>query len=317
MIIDLPNTTTGHISKALVKLRDEGGATALGRVLTLVVDSEQNLTESAITAANEASGEHPMRVIVISRPQNDVQDGEPGLHAQIRVGGDAGASEVIVLEPVGESNHHDESLITGLLLPDAPVVAWWRDSAPEKVSKSSLGHLSSRRITDSKTATDVRGRLLQLSATYTPGDTDLSWTRITNWRAQLAAALDQPPYFPVNLIEVAHEDNSPAAFLLAAWLGYQLNAPVKRYHAAEASHFGGIHGVRLHRSIGVVKLERISKHAVRLTQPNHPVQEITLTRRDLSDCIAEELRRLDPDLLYGEIITKAMPDFLEEYHGEY
>ena len=28
---------------------------------------------------------------------------------------------------------------------------------------------------------------------YSPGDTDLSWTRLTPWRALLAAALDQYP----------------------------------------------------------------------------------------------------------------------------
>ena len=37
MIVDLPNTTTSQISKALVKIREEGGAVALGRVLTLVI----------------------------------------------------------------------------------------------------------------------------------------------------------------------------------------------------------------------------------------------------------------------------------------
>ncbi len=37
MIVDLPKTTTSQISKALVKVREEGGAVALGRVLTLVI----------------------------------------------------------------------------------------------------------------------------------------------------------------------------------------------------------------------------------------------------------------------------------------
>ena len=37
MIIDLPSTTTSQINSRLVRLRDEGGATTLGRVLTLVI----------------------------------------------------------------------------------------------------------------------------------------------------------------------------------------------------------------------------------------------------------------------------------------
>ena len=38
MIIDLPSTTTNEVNKRLVKLRDECGSVALGRVLTLVID---------------------------------------------------------------------------------------------------------------------------------------------------------------------------------------------------------------------------------------------------------------------------------------
>ena len=37
MIVDLPDTTVSKISRALVNVREEGGAVALGRVLTLVI----------------------------------------------------------------------------------------------------------------------------------------------------------------------------------------------------------------------------------------------------------------------------------------
>jgi hypothetical protein len=39
VIVDLPGTTTSSVSKALVKIREEGGAVALGRVLTLVIST--------------------------------------------------------------------------------------------------------------------------------------------------------------------------------------------------------------------------------------------------------------------------------------
>src|SRR5690606_19023304 len=131
MIIDLPNTTTSQISKVLVAQREESGATALGRVLTLIVDVAQDDLERVIEAATEASREHPMRVITIARPEQTVQ--KDSLDAQLRIGGDAGASEVVVLRPSGEANGHDEALVTGLLLPDAPVVSWWSGSAPADV----------------------------------------------------------------------------------------------------------------------------------------------------------------------------------------
>ncbi len=67
MITDIPATTTGQVNKKLVELRKTGGAVTLGRVLTLVVctrDSEYS--EDIIDAANEASREHPCRVIVVA-----------------------------------------------------------------------------------------------------------------------------------------------------------------------------------------------------------------------------------------------------------
>ncbi|MDP9026966.1 MAG: glucose-6-phosphate dehydrogenase assembly protein OpcA, partial [Actinomycetota bacterium] len=97
MIVDLPDTTTSSVSKALVQIREEGGAVALGRVLTLVIATSLGEEEEAIEAANDASREHPMRVIVLSKnPDLSVKE-DPCLDAQIRVGGDAGASEVILL----------------------------------------------------------------------------------------------------------------------------------------------------------------------------------------------------------------------------
>ena len=53
MIIDLPDTTTSQISKTLVKIREEGGAVALGRVLTLIISTKLGEEEEAIEAANE------------------------------------------------------------------------------------------------------------------------------------------------------------------------------------------------------------------------------------------------------------------------
>ncbi|MEY4019484.1 MAG: hypothetical protein RLZZ590_784, partial [Actinomycetota bacterium] len=129
MIKDLPNTTISKVSKALVQIREEGGAVALGRVLTLIIETNFAGIEPAIKAANEASREHPCRVIVVADDEGSAAS-EAKLDAQIRVGGDAGASEVVVLRAFGEAASDPESLVTGLLLPDAPVVAWWPDEAP-------------------------------------------------------------------------------------------------------------------------------------------------------------------------------------------
>ena len=91
MIIDLPDTTVSQVAKQLVKVREEGGAVALGRVLTLIISARNGVAEAAIDAANDASHEHPMRVIVVT-----TGDGDAHLDAQIRVGGDAGAPRSLV-----------------------------------------------------------------------------------------------------------------------------------------------------------------------------------------------------------------------------
>lgn len=305
MIVDLPATTVSNISKALVKIREEGGAVALGRVLTLIIATHLGQEEEAIEAANDASREHPMRVIVVST-EEDRSDGDPRLDAQIRVGGDAGASEVIVLRAYGETASDEEGLVTGLLLPDAPVVVWWPGLAPEKASASPLGRIATRRITDASTQPNPQEFLFHLGETYAPGDTDFAWTRLTLWRAQLAAVLDQPPFEPITAVEVAGAADSPSTLLLAAWLRLQLQVPVQYDLASRAIGSGGIHGVKMERDTGVIELAREIPNVARLSQPGQPTHDLSLPRRNLRDCLAEELRRLDPDDLYGEVITKGL-----------
>ena len=292
MKVDLPDTTTSQISKTLVRIREEGGAVALGRVLTLVISTDLGQEEHAIEAANDASREHPMRVIVVSTaPAGSADVDDMRLDAQIRVGGDAGASEVIVLKAYGDMASDEEGLVTGLLLPDAPVVAWWPGAAPEVVSASPLGRIAQRRITDAAAQPDPCGFLEHLGDTYMPGDTDFSWTRLTLWRAQLAAVLDQPPFESITAAEVHGAADS-----------------VLHECTPEVAGSSGIHGVKLVRQSGTIALERTQENIATLVQPNQPIHDISLPRRSLRECLAEELRRLDPDDLFGEVITAGLKD---------
>jgi glucose-6-phosphate dehydrogenase assembly protein OpcA len=304
MIVDLPDTTTAKISKALVRIREEGGAVALGRVLTLIIAAELGHEEEAIEAANDASREHPMRVIVLST-QTDAVESAARVDAEIRVGGDAGASEVIVLRAYGDAASDPESLVTGLLLPDAPVVAWWPGEAPEVPAESPLGRIAYRRITDASAQADPQAALTQICSSYRPGDTDFAWTRLTLWRAQLAAVLDQPPFETITEVSVTGALDSPSTTLLAAWLQLALQVPV-HYELTSGENSNGIHGVNLTRASGVISLEREVPGIATLTQSGQPVQDLTLKRRSLRDCLSDELRRLDPDELYGEVITKGL-----------
>ena len=54
MIIDLPDTTTSHVSKTLVRIRDEAGAVALGRVLTVAEQHPELSMETLELRLDEA-----------------------------------------------------------------------------------------------------------------------------------------------------------------------------------------------------------------------------------------------------------------------
>ncbi|HVV18872.1 MAG TPA: glucose-6-phosphate dehydrogenase assembly protein OpcA [Pseudonocardiaceae bacterium] len=297
MIIDLPSTTLSQVNSKLVSIRQEGGAVTLGRVLTLVIVTDDgSKTEDAIEAANAASREHPCRVIVVAR---GAKKAAARLDAQIRVGGDAGASEVVVLRLYGALADQGASCVVPLLLPDTPVVAWWPSEAPAVPAKDPIGQLANRRITDAANERNPVKALEQRKSSYVDGDTDLAWTRLTNWRAMLAAALDLPPHEKVTAASVTGESDSPSTDLLAAWLATCLKIPVSRYKATSGE---GIVQVVLERRSGNVELVRPDAKVGTLTQPGQPDRRMALHRRSVRDCLSEELRRLDPDEIYAETL---------------
>jgi glucose-6-phosphate dehydrogenase assembly protein OpcA len=302
VIIDLPSTNSSKINRALVDLREKGGSITLGRVLTLVIITDESAAEDPIAAANAASFEHPCRVIVVAR---GARRASPRMDAQIRVGGDAGASEVVVLRLYGTLVDHGASVVVPLLLADAPVVAWWPGDAPEVPADDPIGELAQRRITDAAASKRPAAQLTKRIASYRPGDTDLSWTRITRWRGLLAATMDQPPHDKVTSASVAGAADSPSADLLAAWLAVALKCPVKRIKSPAKSG-PGLHSVILFRRAGDISMVRPQTITAELRVGNQPARHVALPRRGLRDCLAEELRRLDADDVYAEVLAKGL-----------
>ncbi|WP_405216858.1 glucose-6-phosphate dehydrogenase assembly protein OpcA [Agrococcus sp. Ld7] len=304
MIIRLSRTTTAEVQQRMLEIREEGGVLALSRVLTLVIHTQIGGEEEAIRAANQASREHPMRVIVVSRNPDHVSSGEAAhLDAEIRVGADAGASEVVLLQCYGELGSHLLGIVQGLLLPDAPVVAWWPSFMPDTPSLSQLGQISQRRITDSGKQRDPHGAIVALAGCYLPGDTDLAWTRLTSWRAHMAALLDQPPYEAVQRGRVAGDLENPSVHLMAAWLRLQLQVPIEKVDAGDSpSGSSGLHAVSLERTSGSSSLTRLRDSVGVLIQPGQPEHHLALSTRGLEDQLAEELRKLDADDMYGRVL---------------
>ncbi|MCF8587973.1 glucose-6-phosphate dehydrogenase assembly protein OpcA [Gordonia sp. HY285] len=289
MIVDLPDTDTTAISKKLVRMRSSGGAVTLGRVLTLIIDVDAGeATEEAVEASNRASREHPCRVIVVSRGN---RTGDARLDAQIRVGGDAGASEVVLLTLSGQLAEHPHAVVTPFLLPDTPVVTWWPDRAPKNPAQDRLGRLASRRITDARKSADPAAFLAERRAGYSPGDTDLAWSALTPTRALFVSALDRPPHTPITGAEITGPLDMPGLDLFAGWLAAALQTRVVRRPGSLAA--------RLFRSDSTLSMS-VNDDGVSGTvaSTGHPDGRVAYARRTTAECLAEELRSLDADEVY-------------------
>jgi len=298
MIIDLTDTNASKIDSALTRARHSGGGPGLGMVLTLVAVTAERSHYDAIKAANDAAREHPSRILAVI---NRGGRGMGRLDAEVRVGGESGPGETILMRLYGELGHHADSVVLPLLLPDAPVVVWWPAHAPGVPRDHPLGALAQRRVTDAAPEAKPLAALRQRADGYRPGDTDLAWTRLTPWRTVLAAALDQP-FDPILSAEVAAQRSNPSAELLACWLGLRLNVPVDR----KTSRGPGITSVRLQTESGEIALTRPDGRLAHLTRPGEPDRTVALSRRTTPELLAEELRRLDPDEVYEDCV-RAVP----------
>lgn len=295
MKIDLTETNSSKINAAMVQARRDIGTPAIGMVLTLVIVTDEENAYDALKSANDASHEHPSRIVVVvkraSRSPRSRRDAR--LDAEVRVGADAGSGETVVLRLHGELVNHAQSVVLPLLLPDAPVVVWWPGGAPADLAGDPLGALGQRRITDTYSSEHPVEALGARAGAYAPGDTDLSWTRITPWRSMLAAALDQQALSVVSAT-VEGEDENPSCELLAMWLADRLQVPVRR----TLSSGPGLTAVRLSTKDGDIVLDRADGALATLCMPGQPDRAVALKRRDTAELPAEELRRLDPDNTY-------------------
>jgi glucose-6-phosphate dehydrogenase assembly protein OpcA len=294
MRTELTDTTASAVRNALIRASQQMGGLTTGVVLNLVVMTDEADQYDAMKAASQAGREHPCLILgVIARKPR----GPRRLDAEIAVGENA-PGQIVLLRIYGELNEHVDSVVTPLLVPDTPVVIWWPGNGPLAPSTDPLGALGQRRITDVVASDDPTRRLLELAASYRPGDTDLAWARTTNWRSLLAATLDQPPG-PLYEATVAAERDNPSAELMQAWLAGRLGIPVRR----EVSEGPGVTEVNFMTDSGKIVISRLDGRNATLSRPGQPDRHVALHRRDIAELLAEELRRLDPDEVYGEALA--------------
>lgn len=291
MMIELTETNSAAIAAEFVRARTRAGSPAMGMVMTLVIVAEEEFAEEAMDAARAASHEHPARVLGVI-----LGDGRGHAVINAQVGTGAGwTGETALIRLRGEVVKHPESVVLPLLLPDSPVAIWWPADPPADPAADPLGALAQRRITDAAAASHHRTRAIHDQCRiYAKGNTDLAWTRLTPWRALLAASLDQLQ-LKVTGAAITSERISPSADLLGAWLADRLKVEVERSSSAGP----GITEVVLETREGPIRISRPDGKLATFTSPGSPDRPIALKRRGIPELLAEELRRLDEDDVYA------------------
>ena len=289
------DTTGTAVVKALAAERRTGGGVTSGLALTLVVVMEEKDAGDVEAAVSIAASKHPMRVLMVLR--HNIAAPVPRLDAEVSMGGRYGPGETVVLRMYGRLALHAESVTLPLLAPDAPVVAWWYSETPEIIAYDPLGVFADRRITNVIRDPDPAAALHQRAADYAPGDTDLTWTVITPWRAALASAFDTVQV-AASAVTVYGNPIDPSAQLLAGWLSSQLGlqVPVERaegkYISSVSVSFCDGHAIDL----------RNEGYKLLMSRPNQMDSIAPFPSRSTGDLLAEELRRLDVDESYAEAL---------------
>ncbi|QIG45893.1 glucose-6-phosphate dehydrogenase assembly protein OpcA [Nocardioides anomalus] len=292
-MIALRDTDSAAIAAEFRRSRTRAGSPAMGMVLTMVIVADEDDADAAMEMGREASHEHPARVLGVI-----LGDGRGASQVDAQVGTGSGwTGETALIKLSGEVVKHPDSVVLPLLLPDSPVAVWWPTDPPLDPAADPLGALAQRRITDSANVSRNHAAVLRNQCkAYTRGNTDLAWTRLTPWRALLAAALDQHP-LKVTGGSVTAERANPSADLLVAWLHSRLGVAIERKN----SKGPGVTAVELTTKEGPIRIDRPDGRLATYSSPGHPDRPIALRRRDVHELLAEELRRLDKDDVYASV----------------
>jgi len=294
-MIGLWDTTGNEVVKALAAERRSAGGVASGLALTLVAVVDEKNVREAEAAATIAASAHPCRLLIVVR--SDV-DGRSRLDAEIVVGGRLGPAEAVVMRMYGRLALHAESVVMPLLAPDVPVVTWWHSDPPDVIANDFLGVVADRRITDCKLSADPVAALKQRAVDYAPGDTDLTWTRITLWRTLVAGAFDTTEERVTGATIVAPLTD-PTAALMKGWLQSRLGIEPVWENTDRSPR---MHSVMLTCANGDCVTVTRDEGTALFSRTGQEDRYMPLPKRTVGDELAEELRRLDADQIYSEAL---------------
>jgi glucose-6-phosphate dehydrogenase assembly protein OpcA len=230
------------VLEAMVDLRQSSAREVYRtRVMTLIIVAQTDDEEYRSTQAMHALGiRHPARVLVI-RP--DYGRTTSAIDARVTLyGGDTGSHPVsfgeIALTVKGAGCAHLDSIIEPFTLPDLPIVVWYPGALPE-LSHCLLDEADTV-LVDTKESGDIDALAELVALERAAVAVDLSWVRLTPWRALLAALFDGPTYRPfasgVTSVEVAGKPGP--RHLLGGWLSSRLGLAPSAIRLTDARHVG-------------------------------------------------------------------------------
>lgn len=296
MFVRLKNVDAQAINERLTQARMHSGAGG-SQVFTLVVVTDPQNAPVTSSYAHAAGELHPSRVLLVIRDLTSEYVEGTGIDAEIH-SGEAMPGDMVTLWLAGEAAKHTPSLILPLLLPELPVVIWLPGAFPDAFDASQIARLSTRRIVDTSFTEDNSiYELDRLVKIHEPGTTDMSWARLTRWRALLVAMLDQAKTVPSAASIKAPLTSAPAK-LLGAWLEYKLGIKVE----LEPARGPGIENVTIQTDGGELKLRRRGGTLGIISLPGQPDRPVALARREIPDLIGEELVRLNGDEMFDKVM---------------
>jgi len=317
-MLALWDTTGREVVRKLAEERRTAGGVASGLALTLIAITNEARVRAVEAAATIAAAEHPCRLLIVVRdPLGGRADAPSRLDAEIVVGGRLGPCEAVMLRMSGRLALHAESVVVPLLASDVPVVTWWHCDPPQRIANDPLGVVAERRVTDVAVCPGPVEALHVRAEDYAPGDTDLSWTRITPWRTVLAGAFDTVTSPAVAASVVSGPDDAGAR-LLAGWLRARLKIPVESVLDADTTGLVSAL-IRLEDEVELSLTRESTGPATPAHEPGrwavdgtavlrrtgYPDRALPMAPRRLGDELAEELRRLDADQPYATALSAA------------
>ena len=237
-----------------------------------------------------------MRVLMVLR--HNLEAPVPRLDAEVSIGGRYGPGETVVLRMYGRLALHAESVTLPLLAPDAPVVAWWYSETPEVIAYDPLGVFADRRITNVIRDPDPSASLGSVPADYAPGDTDLTWTVITPWRAALASAFDTVHVHARRAwsCTATRPTRPPSCSPAGSPRDWTCTCRSSRTRASTSPSVR-----RRLRGRPLIEM-RNEGYKLVMSRPDQMDSIAPFPARSTGDLLAEELRRLDVDESYAEAL---------------